>query len=236
SLCLVILVFAASLTLNAATPQVTGVSPASGLVGSQVQISGSGFGATQGTSVVAFGYNIPGTGLAYTSATVVSCSDTQIVAVVPSTTNVGPVKVTVGGVASNANIYFSVPPPQVSSISPTSGVSGTQVTVTGTGFQATQGNNGLYFFNGSLTYKATASSWSDTQIVASVPSGAQTGPVEVMVSSVASNLDVLFTMPNPIVTGISPSSGPVGTQVQVNGSGFGATQGTSTLKINNQAA
>src|SRR5262245_30674711 len=146
SLSLVILVFAASLTLNAATPQVAAVSPAGGPVGSQVQINGSGFGATQGTSAVAFGYNIPGTGLAYTNATVVSWSDTQIVAVVPSTTNVGPVKVTVGGVASNTSIYFSVPPPHVSSISPTSGVSGTQVTVTGTGFQVAQGSSNLYFF------------------------------------------------------------------------------------------
>ena len=43
-----------SLTCHAATPQVTGVSPASGPVGTPVQITGSGFGPTQGTSALTF--------------------------------------------------------------------------------------------------------------------------------------------------------------------------------------
>src|SRR5262249_14455767 len=112
-----------------------------------------------------------------------------------------------------------------------------QVTVSGLGFQPIQGSNSyLYFSNGQQFYRATVSSWSDRQIVGTVPAGMVTGPVQVVVNGVGSNLDVLFTLPNPFVGSASPSTGPVGTQVQVNGSGFGSTQGTSTIKINGQTA
>src|SRR5260370_19296491 len=175
---LLLAVVLASLSVYAATPQVRGVSPASGQVGTQMQVNGSGFGDTQGTSTVAFGYPTPGNPgqFTYATAAVISWSDTQIVAVVPSAATVGPLKVTVGGVSSNTNIYFSVPAPHVNSIFPTSGVPGTQVTVTGWGFQAVQGNNGLYFVSGGFYYRATASNCSGTPIVATVPSGTWTGP------------------------------------------------------------
>jgi hypothetical protein len=211
----------ASLVCHAATPQVTGTSPTSGAVGTSVQIYGSGFGATQGSSTVAFnGVN----------ATATSWADGQITATVPSAAT-GPVLVTVGGQASNNNVYFSVPPPQVTSISPTSGVVGTQVTVNGAGFGLSQGSSCVAFGN----YCATSvSSWSATQIVANVPNGTTTGPAWVKVNGVVSNQDILFSTPNPIVSSVSPTTGPVGTQVQVNGSGFGATQGTSLITVNRQ--
>ena len=40
------------------------------------------------------------------------------------------------------------------------------------------------------------------------------------------------SLPDPIVTGISPTSGVPGTSVTISGSGFGATQGTSTVSFN----
>jgi RHS repeat-associated protein len=238
---LLLFIVLAALNLHAATPQIASVSPQSGPVGTQVQINGSGFGASQGSSVVAFATPQSGGGApVYNSAAVVSWSDTQIVAVVPAAMTSGPVKVTVGGVDSNTNVYFSVPPPRVTSIMPASGGAGTQVTVIGGGFQATQGSSYLLFFNNAnnYTYTATVSSWSDSKIVASVPAGAITGPVEVVVNGQASNLDVLFTMPNPVVTSVSPAAAPVGTQIQINGSGFGSSVGSSpgasTVTINNK--
>ncbi|MBZ5523622.1 MAG: IPT/TIG domain-containing protein [Acidobacteriia bacterium] len=38
-------------------------------------------------------------------------------------------------------------------------------------------------------------------------------------------------MANPVVSGLMPASGPAGTQVQINGTGFGATQGGSTVSF-----
>src|SRR4051794_32078765 len=105
-----------------AAPQITSTAPSSGPVGTQVQFNGTGFGTTQGTSSVSFnGVN----------AAVVSWSDMQIVATVPATAITGWVRVTVSGVASNTNVYFVIPTPHISSISPTTGIGGYQVTING---------------------------------------------------------------------------------------------------------
>jgi len=85
---------------------------------------------------------------------------------------------------STTTVNFSlVSAPNISGVSPSSGVFATVVTINGTGFGATQGASTVTF-NGT---SATPSSWTDTSIVAPVPSGASTGPVVVTVAGVASN-------------------------------------------------
>src|SRR5262249_32285314 len=204
-------------------PTITGLNPSSAPVGTQVQVNGSGFGATQGSSTITFnGAQITPT----------SWSDTQIVVTIPANQASGSVAVHMGSILSNTNIMFTVPAPKITSISPTSGVVGTQLTINGSGFQATRGSG--YVYLSSISASGIVS-WSDTQIVVTVPNGATTGGVFVAANNAqGSNRDVQFTMPNPTVTGIMPSIGPVGTQVQINGSGFGTTQGSSTLALNNQ--
>src|SRR6185312_2783267 len=148
-----------------------------------------------------------------------------ITARVPSTATSGVVAVTVGGVTSPSTISFNVPPPHISGITPGTGPAGTQITITGTGFHATQGP-GSVIFNNQVT--APIVSWSDTQIVATVPTTAA-GPALSVWQNQYSNSDPGFVLTNPRITGVVPSSGPVGTQVQINGSGFGGTQGASTI-------
>jgi len=203
-------------------PMIASLSPSSGSVSTQVQINGSGFGATQGSSTVTF---YPGV-----NASIVSWSDSQIQATVPSAATTGLVKVTVGGITTTSNVDFTVPPPQVNSISPTSGIVGASVTITGSGFQSSKGTSTLVL--NSTT--ASTTSWSDTQIVATVPSGATSGPAVVTVNGVSSNRDAMFTVPNPIITSVSPSSGPVGTPVQINGTGFGSTQGSTSVRFGSE--
>lgn len=203
-------------------PVVTGIVPSRGPIGTQVQINGSGFGATQSDSTIVF---------ANTAATVVSWSDTQIIATVPPVFT-SAAKVTVGAVASNSNIYFTIPPPQITSISPASGVVSTQVTINGSGFLPTQGNSSVAF--SSEATSPTVITWSDTQIVATVPGGSGSGPVTVTAHGSTSSQDVILTMPNPYVASLSPTSGPVSTQVTISGTGFGATQGSSTITFNGQ--
>jgi RHS repeat-associated protein len=203
-------------------PAITTLSPNSGAVGTSVTINGTGFGATQGSSTVK---------LNGSTATVTSWSDTQVVITVPNTIS-GSMIVTEGGVASNG-VAFTVPPPQITSISPTSGGVGTQVTINGSGFGPTQGNASASFYNG---WAGSVVSWSSAQIVATVPSHASTGAVVVTVNTIGSNTDQIFTMFNPVITSLSPTSGAVGTSVTINGTGFGSTQGTSTVKLNGAAA
>lgn len=75
--------------------------------------------------------------------------------------------------------------PQVASLTPASGSIGTAVTISGADFGASQKNG-----SGSVTFNNTAAvvlSWSDTSILAEVPSGASTGNVVVTVVGQPSN-------------------------------------------------
>ncbi len=201
------------------TPGISSLSPASGPVGISVTISGSSFGATQGTSTVKFNG---------TAATPTSWSATSIAVPVPSGATSGNVVVTVGGQASNGVSFTVTSAPSITSLSPTSGPVSTPVTITGTNFGSTQGTSTVTF-NGTA---GTPTSWSATSIVVPVPSGAITGNVIVTVGGHASN-GVSFTVaPAPSITSISPTSGAAGTSVTISGSNFGSTQGTSIVKFN----
>jgi RHS repeat-associated protein len=203
------------------TPFVTGVSPSLGAVGTAVTITGSSFGATQGSSTISFNGGV--------ASSIASWNNTQVVASVPSTAapGTGPVKVTVGSISSPSNVVFTVINPQISSLSPPAAQHGGSVTLSGVGFGTSQGNSTVQF--NSVT--ATVSSWSDTSVTATVPANATTGPVTVSENGVTSN-GVQFTVIEAIsVTGISPNSGPIGTIVTITGTGFGSTQSNSTLNF-----
>ena len=214
-----------SFTVTVPPPSLTSLNPTSGLVGTSVAITGANFGVAQGASMVAFN------GIA---ATPTSWSATSIVVTVPTGATTGNVVVTVGGVASNGMSFtVTVPAPSLTSLSPTSGLVGTSVTITGTNFGATQGAS-MVTFNG---IAATPTSWSATSIVVTVPTGATTGNVVVTVGGVASN-GVNFTVNSPVpsVTNLNPTSGSVGASVTITGGNFGATRGTSTVTFNGAAA
>jgi hypothetical protein len=90
-----------SLTITAAAaPTITSLNPTSGAVGASVTITGTNFGATQGTSTVTFN----GTTATPTSS---GWSASSIVVPVPTGATTGNVVVTVGGVASNG-VAFTV--------------------------------------------------------------------------------------------------------------------------------
>jgi len=150
-------------------PSISGLTPASGIVGTSVTISGTNFGST---GTVTFNG---------TSVTVTSWSASSVVVTVPTAATSGNVVVTVGGVASNG-VPFTVTP-NITSLSPTAGAVGTSVTISGTSFGSTQGSSTVKF----NTTAATPTSWSATSIVVSVPSGASTGNVVVTVGGAASN-------------------------------------------------
>jgi RHS repeat-associated protein len=206
----------------AVLPAVTSIYPTSAAVGGSITIYGATFGATQGSSTVYFN------GVAATSVT--NWSTTQIVAAVPTGATTGPVTVTVNSAQSNPTTSFTLINPVISSLSPDWGPIGGTIVVNGSGFGTSQGN-GQISFNGS-TYTGAAGSWTDTQIAISVPSWATTGPVTVTTAGLTSN-GVEFTVEGSLaVTGISPTAGPVGSSVTISGTGFGPSQGTSTVTMN----
>jgi hypothetical protein len=202
-------------------PTVTSVVPNSGPTGggTDVTITGTNFASP---ATVAFGGNA--------ATNVVVVSTTSITATSPAG-GVGTVDVTVttpGGTSGTvAGDHFTYTGgPNVTSVSPTSGptAGGTSVTITGTGFTGAS----TVHFGG--TVAASFGVNSDTSITAVSPAEAA-GTVDVTVTtpggtSPTSSADDFTFVSGPIVTSVSPNSGPTagGTSVTITGTGFtGAT-------------
>ena len=186
------------------TPAITSFTPSSGLIGSSVVITGSGFGTV--TNVTFNGR----------SSTYTVDSPTQITATVPTGTTTGPISVTTsaGSTSSTTNFTVTVPitPPTISSFSPTSGQVGTSVTINGTNFT---GATAVQFNGVSAT---TFSLVSSTQITATVPSGANSGKIGVTTSGGTALSTASFSVtPSQALTSFSPTSGNVGTTVTIIG-------------------
>jgi hypothetical protein len=213
------------LVTSTSVPQITAVSPDSGLIGTSVTISGFNFGSSQGSSTVTFNGVI---------ATPTSWSATSIVAAVPTGSSSGSIVITVGGVASNGVPFnvLSVPVPVLSNLSPKGGSTGTSVTISGSNFGSAQGTSTVTF-NGTL---ATATSWSPASIAVPVPTGATTGPVIVTVAGLSSNGLVFAVGSGPGIQSLNPNSGSVGTSVTITGVNFGSSQGSSTVRFGALAA
>ena len=120
--------------------------------------------------------------------------------------------VLIAGLAPDASAAAAV----VTSFTPTSGPVGTSVTITGEGFDTTTAVD----FNGTA---ATFTIVSPTELTATVPSGATSGPISVTNTDGTGASATNFTV-EPLVSGFTPTHGSPGTIVTIIGSGFdGAT-------------
>jgi hypothetical protein len=129
-----------------------------GIETAKIGILGQGFSAS---SVVKFA--------GVQATTVTRIGTTFLLATVPASALTGNVTVTAGATTLTSNHMFRVRP-TVKTFTPSSGPVGTVVTLTGTGLkQATK-----------VTFNGTSASFtvnSDTQITATVPTGATTGKI-----------------------------------------------------------
>jgi hypothetical protein len=215
--------FRAAVSGGSPVPNIAGLNPTTGPAGTTVTITGSNFGASQGTSTVRFNG---------TTATPTSWTASSILVPVPAGATTGSVVVTVGGVASNGLTFTVLPIPTISNLNPTSGPVGASVTITGTNFGASQGTSTVTF-NGTA---ASPTGWTASSIAVPVPAGATTGNVVVTVNGVSSSGTNFTVLPTPTITLLNPNSGPIATPVTVTGTNFGTSQGTSTITFNGIAA
>ena len=120
-------------------------------------------------------------------------------------------------------------PPTVSWFTPNSGWPGTAVTIAGSAFSGAT----------SVTFNGSAAAFtvnSDSQITATVPAGATTGPISVTTSAGNATSAASFSVtaqPAPTVLGVSPSSATVGSSVTISGSAF---SGATSVSFNGVAA
>ncbi len=191
------------------TATISGFAPASGIVGSSVIITGTGFFGV--TAVRVNGVNM---------ASFTVDSPTQITAAIPTAATSGLISVTTAGGTANSASNFSIVP-SITSLGTTSGPVGTSVTINGSGF----GLATAITFNGvSATFSASASPY--TSITATVPAGATTGTVSVTTPGGTGTSATNFTV-TPTVSSFSPTSGVIGSSVTINGQAFtGATSVT----------
>ena len=208
---------------NSASPSLSSINPSSGVPGTQVTLTGSGFGAVQGTGSVWLGNKLAGS--------IVSWSDTQVVATVATNVASGSASVQQAGTWSSS-IAFTIITPTISSISPSSGVPGTQVTINGTNFGATQGSGQVWLGS---TYAGSIVSWSNTQIVATVAANSVSGNAQVQQSGVWGN-QIAFTVTSPSISGISPSTARAGDSITITGTNFGSTQGSGQVWLGSKLA
>jgi hypothetical protein len=150
-----------------AAPTLHAFAPTKGLTGIEVTITGTNF---TGATGVAFG------GVPAVSFTV--DSDTQIRAIVPAGAASGKVIVTAhSGIVASLSSFEALNPPSLIAFNPTSGMPGTEVTITGSGFTGATNVKFGDFAASSFTIE------SDTQIRAIVPTDAVSAKVTVVTSN-----------------------------------------------------
>lgn len=117
------------------------------------------------------------------------------------------------------------------SFSPGSGPVGATVTIYGTAFSTTPGNNTVTF-NGTA---ATVSASTATRITTTVPGGATTGVIQVTTAAGSVSSSTSFTVTSsatPTISGISPTIGTSGTSITVTGTNFETTASKNKTKLN----
>ena len=199
-------------------PLVSSFAPASGRVGRTVVINGTGL---LGTAEVTFGD--------VRAASFTVKRNTRITAVVPAGAVTGSIKATTPSGTGTSAKSFRVLVPSITSFTPASGKTGTQVVIRGNNFSgATQ-----VAFGGAsaLAYKVN----NNTRITATVPLGSTTGPITVTTPSGTGTSAGSFSVldpPAPSVGSFSPLSGRIGATFVIEGTHFTGTSRVTLGGVN----
>jgi hypothetical protein len=166
-------------TVTAATtfyvlPLISGFNPASGAAGTTVTISGI------------FNDHVTNVFFNGATASIVQSSNSFVIALAPPNAGAGPISVrSLGGTTVSSSNFLESP--LISSFTPTNGPWATLVTITGL-FPDTAP---AVAFNGTA---ATVASWTTSNIVATVPANAATGPISVVASGSTNASATPFTV------------------------------------------
>ena len=188
---------------------ITGITPATGAVGSSIVISGANFGSTNFVFING------------QAATVTAQSSTSITATVPTGATSGPVTVVsdYGISTSPTNFTVTLAVPTISKLSASALPVGGTLTITGTNLSTTSSVQ----FGGGVSAKPASSSASTVSVI--VPAGASSGPVTVVTSGgSAISLASLTIALAPTITGFTPSSSILPATITISGTNLlGAT-------------
>ncbi|NOT56638.1 MAG: hypothetical protein HOP18_18730 [Deltaproteobacteria bacterium] len=157
----------------ASTLAILNFTPKSGAVGTSVTIVGLGFSPTATQNSVTFNG---------TPTIVLSATATQLVVTVPTGATTGTIAVTTPSGSATSSSSFTVTSgssttvaPTITSFTPTVGVPGTAVTISGSNFATPAGENRILFY----TAQAVTNTATPTSLTTSVPTAATSGPIAV---------------------------------------------------------
>ncbi|HMZ22418.1 MAG TPA: hypothetical protein PLD20_31095, partial [Blastocatellia bacterium] len=201
-----------------ACPSFGSFSQGSGAAGISFTINGANF---TGVTSVKFSDNV--------SAAFTVNSDTQITVTVPAGAVTGPITLGKFGCNGVQTAGFTVPGTfacaTINTFAPTSANLGDNVTITGANFTGVSSVKFSNNINAAFTIN------SDTQITATVPAGAVTGPITLNTNGCSGRQTQIVTIIGcPVVTGISPTSGAVGSALTITGADL---TGVTFVRFNN---
>jgi len=175
-------------------PVISSINPVTGTPGTVVTLKGQHFDTTAIGNTVRFGGKLAAVNRPVT--------DTLLRVVVPADAITGEVTVAVRGIVGVGPVFTVIstgePVVSITGISPTSGTTGTVVTISGENFGATIAENTVTF-NGKT---ATLTEASPTQLKATVPAFAGTGLVSVTVRGKTASHT--YAWPTPVITTLDP--------------------------------
>ena len=193
-------------------PEVTGLTPNEGPVGTAVTIMGKNFSATATDNSVSFNG---------TTAEIASASATEIHTSVPGGASSGAVEVTVNGESATGPAFtVKEKAPGIRAVEPDSARTGDAVTIKGMNFSSTPAENVLSF-NG---VEAIVDQATDTTLSATVPGGDVTGAIQVTTHSQTAT-GPIFTLlpPAPVINSLSPDTVAVGEWLSILGEELGSS-------------
>ena len=182
-------------------------------------------------------FNIVNNNRVYIGSTLVSVNDYNssfLEVTIPSTISAGNYTVSVcNGLNSlTCTGTLAIVIPTITSISPTSGYWGTNLTISGTNLNY---SNGYIYFNGSAYYPTSIDS---TSAQISVPTYITPGVYNISLYEGSYQIKAPdnFTILSPTISSISPTNGYAGTSVIISGQGFGTSIGNVSVTFGNIAA
>ena len=182
---------------------ITSFTPATARLGDTVVITGTGFNAEFSQNTVFFTGSESSATPGLAQAILEDGNATSLTVIVPNNAINGPIRVRVNGEEAVSSQSFtidtSLPDPVLTSLDPTNGLPGAEVTITGENFGEDATVIQVSFGN----TEAQVSSVTNTSIVTTVPENLEEGELQVSVSrdGVSANTTLAFTV-NPLPVGV----------------------------------
>lgn len=200
---------------------ITAIKPVKGGAGTKVIVTGTGFDQTLANNLVAFNG---------TAATVLSVTPTSMVVIAPDNVRTGPVSLTVNGQKTAGPVFTQVPAPSIKTVAPLSGPVGTMVTVQGDNFSELPEEDSAYINGTAVRLLSVAKN----QLTFTVPAGATTGAIKVVVNG-QQVTGPQYTVQALGISQLLPDNGLEGSVISIKGTGFDLSPGNNHVSVNGVA-